>query len=48
MARLTLAEFEDIKWPNEFPSIVCDVIEYITEMSIESLVRLRRTKEAED
>jgi len=48
MAKLTLSEFEDIKWPNEFPSIICDVIEQLTEMSIEQIVRFRRVKEAED
>lgn len=35
MAKLTLSEFEDIKWPNDFPSIVCDFIQQLTEMSIE-------------
>lgn len=41
IAKLSLYEFEEIKWPNEFPSIICDIIEYLTEINIETMVGLR-------
>ena len=44
IAKLSIAEFEEIKWPNEFPSIICDIIEYLTELSIETMVSVRDQK----
>lgn len=48
IAKISLYEFEDIKWPNEFPSIICDIIEYLTELSIVNMVTVRNTKHQDD
>jgi len=47
-AGLTLADFEEIKWPYDFPNIVIDIIEYLTEINVESIIRQRKQKQIDE
>jgi hypothetical protein len=47
-AGLTLADFEEIKWPYDFPNIVIDIIEYLTEFNVESIIRQRKQKQIDE
>jgi len=41
VAKLSLAEFQEIVWPNKFPSIIIDIIEYLTLLSITNTLDAR-------
>lgn len=48
IAKISVKEFEDIQWPSLFPSIICDIIEYLTELSIPTMVKFRDSKLQEE
>jgi hypothetical protein len=45
---LSSVEFAEIKWPNEYPSIVSDIFEYLTDINLEMDVVLRKKRAAEE
>lgn len=47
-ASLSLADFEEIKWPMEFPHIILDILEYLTEIDVEDIITQRRKKAQDD